>query len=151
MNTAITATNVILNTAISPSLWLIPSSLVILKNPIEGYNNKLKVSNENMVFGINNTLNYYGGENKTKLQGNEIKKNEIKKNEIKKNEIKKNESKKDIKKNESKKDLKNNTLKDISDLSGKSSKIIPPKTSSENLWILSFSLVGGILISKYIL
>ena len=33
----------------------------------------------------------------------------------------------------------------------KKPKIIPPKTSSENLWILSFSLVGGILISKYIL
>ena len=29
MNTAITATNVVLNTAISPSLWLVPSSLII--------------------------------------------------------------------------------------------------------------------------
>ena len=64
MNTAITATNVVLNTAISPTLWLIPSSMVILKNPIEGYNNKLKVSNENMVFGINEKLNYYGEEKK---------------------------------------------------------------------------------------
>ena len=45
MNTVITATNVVLNVALSPSLWLIPSSLIILKNPIEGYNNKLKVSN----------------------------------------------------------------------------------------------------------
>ena len=62
MNVAISATNVILNTAISPSLWLIPSSLIILKNTIEGYNNKLKVSNENMVFGINKKLNYYGEE-----------------------------------------------------------------------------------------
>ena len=60
MNTAITATNIVLNVAISPSLWLIPSSLIILKNPIEGYNNKLKVFDENMVFGINENLNYYG-------------------------------------------------------------------------------------------
>ena len=30
----------------------------------------------------------------------------------------------------------------------KDSKIIPPKASSENLWILSFALVGGVLISK---
>ena len=60
MNQAISSTNVVLNTAISPTLWLIPSSLIILKNPIEGYNNKLKVSDKNMVFGINKNLNYYG-------------------------------------------------------------------------------------------
>ena len=60
MNQAVTATNVVLNTAISPTLWLIPSSFSILKNPIEGYNNKLKVSNENMVFGVNDNLNYFG-------------------------------------------------------------------------------------------
>ena len=59
MNEAITATNVILNTAISPTLSLIPSSLIILKNPVEGYNNKLKVSTEDMKFGINKGLNYY--------------------------------------------------------------------------------------------
>ena len=75
--------------------------MVILKNPIEEYNNKLKVSNENMVFGINKTLDYYGEEKK--LQGNETKID---------------------------------------------SKIIPPKASSENLWILPFALVGGVLISK---
>ena len=50
----------VINTAISPTLWLIPSSLIILKNPIDGYNNKLKVSDKNMVFGINKNLNYYG-------------------------------------------------------------------------------------------
>ena len=102
MNEAITATNVILNTAISPTLWLIPSSLIILKNPIEGYNNKLKVSTEDMKFGINKKLNFYGKEEK--LQGNKISPKE---------------------------------------------KIIPPKTSTENLWILS--IMGGILFSKYIL
>ena len=48
MNQAVSATNVVLNTAISPTLWLIPSSLIILKNPIEGYNNKLKVSTPNV-------------------------------------------------------------------------------------------------------
>ena len=60
MNNATTATNVVLNPAISPSVWLIPSSLIILKNSIEGYNNKLKISDENMKFGINENLNYYG-------------------------------------------------------------------------------------------
>ena len=83
MNQAISSTNVVLNTAISPTLWLIPSSLIILKNPIEGYNNKLKVSDENMVFGINENLNHVAtpsgyGEVK-KLNGNSIKSNEIKK------------------------------------------------------------------------
>ena len=60
MNQAISSTNVVLNTAISPTLWLIPSSLIILKDPIDGYHNKLKVSNQNMVFGINENLNYFG-------------------------------------------------------------------------------------------
>ena len=59
MNMAVTTTNVVLNVAISPSVWLIPLSLIILKHPIEGYNNKLKTSNENMKFGINENLNYY--------------------------------------------------------------------------------------------
>ena len=59
-------------------------------------------------------------EKKKNLQGNEIKKLDKKKTEY---EI-------DTKKNDR--------------------KIIPPKASSENLWILSFALVGGVLISKYI-
>ena len=74
------------------------------------------------------------------------------KNEIKndnKNETK-NDNKNEIKKNEYKKDAervtKNNQLKDVSDIS----KIIP-KASSENLWILSFSIVGGVLIAQYVL
>ena len=112
MNVAVTATNVILNTAISPTLWLIPSSLIILKNPIEGYNNKLKVSTQDMRFGINKGLNYY-----------------------KKSPVKK--------KLEKKKKISNSS-------SSEKEKIIPPKTSSENLWILSLSLLGGILFSKYI-
>ena len=53
MNRAITDTNVILNLAIIPSLWLIPRSLIIIKNPINGYNNKLQVATINMNFGIN--------------------------------------------------------------------------------------------------
>ena len=49
MNQALTDTNVVLNIAISPSLWLLPSNLILLNKPIPGYNNKLKVSNENMM------------------------------------------------------------------------------------------------------
>ena len=59
MNRSITGTNVVLNLAISPSLWLIPSNLIILKNPINGYNNKLRVTTTNMKFGINENLNYF--------------------------------------------------------------------------------------------
>ena len=43
--------------AISSSLWLLPSNMII-KNPIQEYNNKLKTATENMVFGVNNGLNY---------------------------------------------------------------------------------------------
>ena len=62
MNQAITSTNVVLNIAISPTLWLIPSSLIILEKPIVGYN-KLKVSDETMKFGLNKNVNYYGNTN----------------------------------------------------------------------------------------
>ena len=62
MNQAVSDTNVLLDTAISPTLWLIPSSMIILKNPIQGYNNKLKVSTPDMFFGINSNLNYDGKE-----------------------------------------------------------------------------------------
>ena len=63
MNQAATSTNVVLNITISPTLWLIPSSLIILEKPIVGYNNKLKVSDETMKFGINRNVNYYGTKN----------------------------------------------------------------------------------------
>ena len=117
MNIAVSSTNVILNTAISPSLWLIPSSMIILKNPIEGYNNKLKVSSEGMKFGINKKLNFFPTKEKT-LEGNEIQKIIPPKN----------------------------IKKDISE-----KKIIPPKTENKNFIILALSLVGGFLISKYLL
>ena len=47
-----------MNRPISPSLWLLTSNLIILKNSIQGYNSKLKTATENMVFGVNNGLNY---------------------------------------------------------------------------------------------
>ena len=53
MNRSITDTNLVRNLAISPSLWLIPSTLIILKNPIKGYNNKLRIATTNMKFCIN--------------------------------------------------------------------------------------------------
>ena len=57
MNRSITDTNVVLNLAISPSLWLIPSNLIILKNPIKGYNNKLHIATINMNIGVNADIN----------------------------------------------------------------------------------------------
>ena len=53
MRTAIQATDVILDTAITPGISLVPSSLIILKEPIEGYNNILLTANRNMNFGLN--------------------------------------------------------------------------------------------------
>lgn len=58
MNRAVSSTNVVLNLAVSPSLWLIQSNIIILKNPIEGYNNRLKIASTTMHFDINITLNY---------------------------------------------------------------------------------------------
>ena len=117
MNKAVSDTNVLLDTAISPTLWLIPSSLIILKNPVEGYNNKLKVSTPDMVFGINKGLNYKAEKEKNTLNRNEEKEKLV------------------------------GIKKDWQNI------IPPPKKSSEkeNLIILSLSLIGGVLISKYIL
>ena len=59
MNRAITDTNIILNLAISPSLWLLSNNMVILKKPVAGYNNRLKIACISMKFGYN-PINYYG-------------------------------------------------------------------------------------------
>ena len=67
-----TATHVILDTAITPSTSLIPSSLIILKEPIEGYNNILLTANSNMSFGLNSDVN------RTKREVKESKPNTIK-------------------------------------------------------------------------
>ena len=58
MNRAITDTNIILNMAVSPSLWLLSNNLILLKNPIPGYNNRLKIASKDTKFGINEKLNY---------------------------------------------------------------------------------------------
>ena len=64
MNKAVSDTNVVLNLAVTPSLWLLPSIVVILKNPINGYNNKLRIASEKMRFGINPNVNFVGVKNK---------------------------------------------------------------------------------------
>ena len=53
MNTAITDTNIILNIAVSPSLWLLSNHLILLKNPVPGFNNRLKIANTSVSFGYN--------------------------------------------------------------------------------------------------
>ena len=60
MNRSISDTNLLLNIAISPSLWLIPSNLIILKSPIVDFNNKLRVANSVTKFGRNISINYFG-------------------------------------------------------------------------------------------
>ena len=60
MRKAVRDTNVILNTAISPGLILIPSNFVILKSPIPGYNNLLQTAKGNVKFGFNPKVNYVG-------------------------------------------------------------------------------------------
>ena len=136
MNQAISSTNVVVNTAISPTLWLIPSSLIILKDPIEGYNNKLKVSDENMVFGINENLNYYG----------------VKQQPVKKQhniELKKLETLGDQSKVYKKDDQPQKPVKNLRTASG-IKKLTTTTPTTDNLIVLSLSIIGGILLSKYI-
>ena len=58
MRTAIKDTNAVLNMAITPSIILIPSSMIILKGKVEGYNNVLTLATNAMKFGVNTNVNY---------------------------------------------------------------------------------------------
>ena len=83
MRAASSDTNVILNLAISPGLILTPSSLVILKNPFDGYNNVLTISTKHMKFGKNVELNRV-----TKLQKQIPSNHQIKQKDVLSNETK---------------------------------------------------------------
>ena len=58
MRTAIKATNVVLNMAITPGIILIPSNMIILKEKVAGYNNVLTLATKDMKFGVNENVNY---------------------------------------------------------------------------------------------
>ena len=58
MRKAIVDTNVILNTAITSGMILVPGSLIILKQKIPGFNNILTMANYSMIFGLNNDVNH---------------------------------------------------------------------------------------------
>ena len=53
MRSAIKGSNVVLNMAVIPGIILIPRSLLILDEPIKGYNNVLTIAKKNMQFGEN--------------------------------------------------------------------------------------------------
>ena len=57
MRTAIENTNVLLNLVICPGIILIPSSMIILKKRVEGYNNYLTLATKDMKFGVNEDVN----------------------------------------------------------------------------------------------
>ena len=58
MRKAIQDTNVVLNMAITPGIILTPSTMIILKNKVEGYNNVLTLATNAMKFGVNTNVNY---------------------------------------------------------------------------------------------
>ena len=57
MRKAIADTHVILNTAISPGMILIPGDMIILTEEILGFNNILTVADSTMKFGLNDKVN----------------------------------------------------------------------------------------------
>ena len=57
MRTAIASTNVVLNLVICPGILLVPSSMIILKERVEGYNNYLTLATRDMNFGVNEDVN----------------------------------------------------------------------------------------------
>jgi hypothetical protein len=59
MRKAIKDTNVVLNTAISPGVILIPSNMIILTEMVSGYNNILTLASSGMRFGKNDGVNYF--------------------------------------------------------------------------------------------
>lgn len=56
--------------AVSPGLMLVPSSMVILKKAVVGYNNILKTATEDMKFGTNTKVNYVGVKRRIHLKSN---------------------------------------------------------------------------------
>ena len=59
MRKAIKDTNVVLNTAISPGVMLIPSNMIILTKMVSGYNNILTLARSGMRLGKNDGVNYF--------------------------------------------------------------------------------------------
>jgi hypothetical protein len=59
MRKAIKDTNVVLDTAISPGVTLIPSNMIILNKMVSGYNNILTLAESGMRFGKNEGVNYH--------------------------------------------------------------------------------------------
>ena len=57
MRTAIENTNVVLNLVVCPGIILVPSSMIILKKRVEGYNNYLTLATKDMKFGVNEDVN----------------------------------------------------------------------------------------------
>ena len=57
MRTAIENTNVLLNLVICPGIILIPSSMIILKKRVAGYNNYLTLATKDMKSGVNEDVN----------------------------------------------------------------------------------------------
>ena len=57
MRSAIENTNVLLNLVICPGIILIPSSMIILKKRVAGYNNYLTLATKDMKFGVNEDVN----------------------------------------------------------------------------------------------
>ena len=57
LRTAIENTNVLLNLVICPGITLIPSSMIILKKRVAGYNNYLTLATKDMKFGVNEDVN----------------------------------------------------------------------------------------------
>ena len=88
MNQAVTDSNVVLNIAVNPTLWLLLSN-ILLNKPIPEYNNKLKVSDASMKFGLNADINRVTIK-KTKLDvlGNEKPKKEHQETVFKQNPVK---------------------------------------------------------------
>ena len=88
MRRAIMDTKVILNTAITPGIILIPGSLIILKKKIPGFNNILTLGDYWMKFGENPTVNKIVVPVKKEVEKTPVKK-EVEKTPVKK-EVEKN-------------------------------------------------------------
>ena len=72
MRKAIVDTNVILNTAISPGMILIPSDMIILKNKIPGFNNILTIADPSMKFGKNSDVNRVKRDVQRSVENNDV-------------------------------------------------------------------------------
>lgn len=138
MRKAIVDTNVILITAMSPGVILVPSDMIILKKKIPGFNNILTIADPSMKFGKSSDVNRVKRDVQQSLGNND---------------------EQNVRQNVRQNNVKQNVIMDVDENLAKTqmSKVgIMQQTESSSrglslMTLLPVSTIGGLMIAKFLL